>query len=403
MSISLVLADRASTLKGSATLALATKAKALLNAGNPVLDFSVGEPDFATPRAIKNAAVKAIQDNHTKYTPVAGLPELREAIAEHLHQRLGVAYAPRQVIVSCGAKHALYNALQVLCQRGDEVVLFSPYWVSYPAMIQLSGANVVPVDTHEPDAFQPDPDDAKKAITKRTKAILLNSPSNPTGAILDEERLKAIARLAVERGLVVISDEIYDQLVFPPHTARSIVQVEPRLAGQTIVVNGVSKTYRMTGWRIGYAAGPQVLIEAMAALQSHSTSNPTSISQHAALEAVRGDQREVRAMVSEFHRRRDRLVNGLNRLPGLTCFMPQGAFYAWCNVRRLGQSASTIAARWLDEALVVVVPGEEFGSPDHVRFSFATSREVIDEGLERLARWLSSRRPSRRTDAVRSR
>ena len=386
-----VIADRLRGLGASPTLALAAKAKALRQAGKPILDFTAGEPDFPTPQAIKAAGIRAIENNQTKYTPVAGIQELRAAIAHHLSQRLGVEYKPSQTIVSCGAKHVLYNALQAICQPEDEVVVFSPYWVSYLPLVQLAGAKPVVVETREADQCQPDPQAVEAALTARTKAIILNSPSNPTGMLIDRPRLAALSRLALTHQLVIISDEIYDQLVFPPHEASSILQVEPRLAGQTVVVNGVSKTYSMTGWRIGYAAGPGEIIDAMEALQSHSTSNPTSISQHAALVAITGDQREVATMRREFQRRRDRLVDGLNQLPGLSCLMPQGAFYAWCNISRLGQPAERIAGRWLEDALVVAVPGEGFGSSDHIRFSFATSLEVIDEGLARLARWLDTR------------
>ena len=390
MSVKL-LSDRLKGLEGSPTLALAAKAKALRKSGKPVVDFTAGEPDFPTPEPIRRAAINAIESGHTKYTPVAGIPELRTALAKQLTQRLSTPYEPSQILVSCGAKHALYNALQALCQPGDEVVIFSPFWVSYPPLVQLAGAKPVVVETREAEQFQPDPAAVEAAITDATRVMILNSPSNPTGMLVDRERLGTLARIALEHELVVISDEIYDQLVFPPNQSCSIVQVEPRLAHQTVVVNGVSKSYSMTGWRIGYAAGPKELIEAMEVLQSHSTSNPTSISQYAALAAVTGDQQVVKTMVREFQKRRDRLVEGLNHLPGLSCLTPQGAFYVWCNIHKLGQSASVIAARWLDEAFLATVPGEGFGSPDHIRFSFATSLDTIEEALERLKRLLKAR------------
>jgi len=388
-----LVADRFRGLETSPTLALVAKAAALRQAGKPLIDFSAGEPDFPTPEAIKRAAVKAIEENRTKYTPVAGVAELRAAIATQLTHRLGVAYEPSRVIVSCGAKQALYNALQVICQPGDEVMVFKPYWVSYPPLVQLAGAKAVVIETREAERFQPDPDAVEEALTEATKVLILNSPANPTGMLIERQRLEQLAQIALEHELVVLSDEIYDQLVFPPHKAVSIVQVEPRLASHAVVVNGVSKTYSMTGWRIGYAAGPQALIEAMVAFQSHSTSNPTSISQYAALAAITGHHQEVETMVKEFQQRRDALVNGLNQLPGLSCPIPEGAFYAWCNISQLGQSAATIAARWLDDALVAVVPGEGFGSNDHVRLSFATSRAMIEEGLTRLTRWLRNFAP----------
>ena len=381
------IAQRLRHVEASPTLVLASKAKALLQAGKPVLDFTAGEPDFPTPQPVKAAAVKAIEQNRTTYTPVAGIPELRAAIAADLNKRRGTSYGPAEILVSCGAKHALYNALQAVCDQGDEVIIIAPYWVSYPPLVQLAGGTPVIIETKEAERFQPDPAAIEAAVTQRTRAIILNSPSNPTGMLIDRRCLAALARTALKHELLVITDEIYDQIVFPPDRSVSIAQVEPTLRGQTLVVNGVSKSYRMTGWRIGYAAGPKTVIDAMIALQSHSTSNPTSISQHAALEAVTGEQGEVQRMVREFQKRRDRLVGGLNRIPGLSCVMPQGAFYAWCNVSGLKQPAEAVAARWLDEALVAVVPGEGFGSAEHVRFSFATSLETIEEGLARLKKW----------------
>ena len=386
-----LVAKRLRGQEGSPTLALAAKAKALAKAGKPVLDFTAGEPDCPTPPAIKQAAIAAINANRTAYTPVAGIPELRAAVASDLSKRLGVSYAAEQVIVSCGAKHALYNVIQAVCDPGDEVLVLAPYWVSYLSQVQLAGARPVVVETDERDHFQPDPDRVRQAVTGSTQAIILNSPSNPTGMIIERSRLEALARLALERRLVVISDEIYDQLVFPPHQACSIVQVEPKLVDRTVVVNGVSKTYSMTGWRIGYAAGPRPLIDAAITLQSHSTSNPTSISQYAALEALSRSHPEVPAMVREFQARRDRMVGGLNRLPGLSCVMPQGAFYAWCHIARLGLAADRVAAQLLEDALVAVVPGEAFGSSRHIRLSFATAQSTIDEGLQRLQQWLARR------------
>lgn len=384
------LPDRLQGLESSPTLALAAKAKALTKAGKPVLDFTAGEPDFPTPEPIKQAAIQAIGRNYTKYTPVSGIPELRQAIAAQLAQRLGVTYQPTQILVCSGAKQALYNALQALCQAGDEVIILSPYWVSYPPLVQLAGAKPVILQTKAEVNFQPDPEIVRSAITDATRAIILNSPSNPTGMLIDRACLAAVAKLARQRDLVIISDEIYDQLVFSPHQACSILQADPSIADRTILVNGVSKSYSMTGWRIGYAAGPASIIDAMGIIQSHSTSNPASISQYAALEALTGDQRMVADMLREFHQRRDRLVDGLNRLPGLSCPKPQGAFYAWCHIGALGQSAAAITSRWVDELFLVAVPGEGFGTNDYVRFSFATSPATIDEGLKRLSGWLSA-------------
>jgi aspartate aminotransferase len=382
---SVTLADRLQHIEASPTLALAAKAKALAKAGKSVVDFTAGEPDLPTPEHIKQAGIQAILENHTKYTPVAGIPELRAAIVNSVNRKRNTSYQLEQAIVTCGTKHALYNAFQALCQRHDEVIVVSPYWVSFPPIVRLAGAKPIVVEARETDQFLPDPEVVRYAITDATKAIIINSPSNPTGAVIDKARLEAIARIVLEHELVVVSDEIYDQLVYAPAEHLSIVQAEPKLADQTVIVGGVSKTYSMTGWRIGYALGPKPLMEAMVNIQSHSTSNPTSISQHAALAALTGDQNALAQMLKQFQQRRDRLVSGLNRINGLRCAMPQGAFYAWCNVQGLGQSSEETAAKWLEHALVATVPGEGFGAPGFIRFSFATSIDTIDEGLKRLS------------------
>jgi aspartate aminotransferase len=388
----LALADRLRGVEGSPTLALAAKAKALAQAGKAVADFTAGEPDFPTPTNIKRAGIQAIESDQTRYTPVAGITDLRAAIANDLSRRLRdpIKYDPHEVVVSCGAKQALYNALQVICNPGDQVIILSPYWVSYDPLVRLADAEPVIVKTREQDGFQPDLNEMKAKIGPKTRAIILNSPSNPTGTVIAEKKLEELAAVVKDArrddSLFIISDEIYDQIVFAPAKPCSIVQVAPQLINQTILVNGVSKSYSMTGWRIGYAAGPKNVIDAMITLQSHSTSNPTSISQHAALAALTGDQSSVAQMREAFQRRRDRFVAGLNRL-GLRTVMPAGAFYAWSNVSRFG-TAEAVASKWLEEALVAVVPGEGFGSADHVRFSFAVLEQTIDEGLRRLTTWM---------------
>ena len=386
----LTFSERLRGVEGSPTLTLAAKAKALAKAGHAVVDFTAGEPDFPTPEPIKRAGVRAVEANQTRYTPVGGIPELRQAIADHMNKTRGTGYAVGQTLVTCGAKHALFNVFQALCQAGDEVIVLSPYWVSFPPLVRLSGATPVIVPTKETDGFQPDLEAVRGALSDATKVMIVNSPSNPTGAVIERARLEALAHLALERGVVIVSDEIYDELVYPPAAQVSILQVDPRLAEQAVVVGGVSKSYSMTGWRIGYALGPQPLIEAMTRLQSHSTSNPTSISQYAALAAITGDQGSVATMRAEFQKRRDRLVAGLNGLMGCRVRTPQGAFYAWCNTSGLGRPAAALAERWLEDALVATVPGEGFGSSDHIRFSFATAVEQIDEGLKRLSRWVAN-------------
>ena len=385
------LADRLRYVEGSATLALAAKAKALTNAGKPVLDFTAGEPDFPTPGPIKQAGIQAIRAEHTKYTPVAGIPELRAAIVDTVNRQRGTSYQPSQAIATCGTKHALFNAFQALCQPGDEVIVLSPYWVSFPAIVRLAGGTPVIVKTREEDRFLPDPAAIRAAVTPATRAIIVNSPSNPTGAVIDAPRLAAIAAIVIERQLVVVSDEIYDQLTYPPAQHVSIVQAAPHVVDHTILVGGVSKTYSMTGWRIGYAVGPGPWIDAMMRVQSHSTSNPTSISQDAALAALTGDQQPVARMREEFQRRRDRLINGLNGLSPMRCSPPDGAFYAWCNVSALRQSSEETARQWLDEVLVAAAPGEGFGAEGFIRLSFAAPLETIDEALRRLRRWMAQR------------
>ena len=383
-----LIAGRLRHIEGSPTLALAAKAKALAKAGKPVLDFTAGEPDFPTPDPIKQAAQLALDANQTKYTPVAGIPELRTAITNVINCQHGTQYSASQVVVSCGAKHSLYNIFQALCQAGDEVIIFAPYWVSYPPLVALAGAAPRIVETHEADGFLPDPEAVRRAITPATKIIVVNSPSNPTGAVIDESRLKAIARLALERRLILVSDEIYDQLVYPPSIHHSLTRLVPEIVNQLILVGGVSKTYSMTGWRIGWALAPQPWAEAMTTLQSHATSNPTSISQYAALAALTGDQTPVATMRAEFQRRRDRIVAGLNAIAPLRCTTPGGAFYAWCNVMGLQKPSEAIASQWLEELYVAVVPGEGFGAPGYVRLSFATSLTVIEEALQRLKTWV---------------
>jgi aspartate aminotransferase len=385
------LAGRLRDVEESATLALAAKAAALAKAGRPVLNFTAGEPDVPTPGPIQDAGIQAIRAGHTTYTPVAGIPELRAAIADSVNRLRQTAYEPADTLVTCGAKHALCNVFQALCGPGDEVLIPSPCWVSFPPLVRLAGARPVIVPTREADGFVPEPEAVRQALSERTKVLLINSPSNPTGAVIRRERLIELARIALDRHLVVVSDEIYDQLVYPPARHVSIVEAEPALRDGTIVVGGVSKTYSMTGWRIGWAVGPRPWIEAMTTVQSHSTSNPTSISQWAALAALAGDQTSVARMREEFQRRRDRLVISLNRLAPLRCLRPDGAFYVWCNVTGLGQPAQATAGQWLQEALVATVPGEAFGAEGFVRFSYAVSQATIDDGVSRLADWLAKR------------
>jgi aspartate aminotransferase len=398
-----VLADRLKTLAPSSTLAVQAKARALRAQGIDVISFGAGEPDFDTPERIKDAAVRAMRAGHTKYTEVGGIPELRAAVCAKFKRDSGLEYEPADVIVSVGAKHTLFNWVVAQIDPGDEVLVPSPFWVSYPEQLRLVGGVPVPVPTEERTGFDLDPDALRRAVTARTKAIVLNSPNNPTGAVFSPRALEAVARLAIERGLWIVSDECYEALTFEGRHV-SIAALGPEVKARTLVVNTCSKAYAMTGWRIGFAAGPRALIRAMTDVQSQVTSNPASVAQWAAIEALSGPQDEVAKMAGEFDRRRRLIVEGLNALPGVSCVMPKGAFYAFANVSGLfGRTWRTpdggrttlggsvdVTAFLLEAARVAVVPGLDFGSDAHVRLSYATSDALIREGLARMGAALRS-------------
>lgn len=387
------LAARVDRIAPSPTLAMAAKAKAMAAQGLDVIDFSAGEPDFDTPEPVKAAAEAAIRSGFTKYTPSSGIDELREVIAEKLRSDLGVQYEKTQVLVSCGAKHSLYNLAEALLEAGDEIIIPTPYWVSYSDQALLNDATPVLLPTHEADGYVVQAAELEARITPRTKAIIVNSPCNPTGATYDRATLEMIAATAIRHDLLVISDEIYEKILYDGARHLSIASLGPEIAARTIIINGVSKAYAMTGWRIGYAAGPKSLIAAMGTIQSQSTSNPSSISQKAAVAALRFGEPFTVTMVEEFSKRRTVIVEGLNKIPGVSCRMPSGAFYAFPNIKGLlGKRSSTgilkapndVAQYLLQEAHVAVVPGEPFGSQEHLRLSYATSMENIMRGLERL-------------------
>ncbi|HEY3064293.1 MAG TPA: pyridoxal phosphate-dependent aminotransferase [Methylomirabilota bacterium] len=390
-----MLADRLKTLAPSSTLAVQAKAKELRARGVNVISFGAGEPDFDTPSRIKEAAVAALQRGHTKYTEVPGVPELRAAVCAKLKRDNNLDYEPADVLVSCGAKHTLFNMVVALIDPGDEVLVPSPYWVSYPEQVKLVGGVPVPVATDEATGFDLDPARLRAAVTPRTKAIILNSPNNPTGAVFSLDALREAGRLAVERGLWLVSDECYEALTFEGRHV-SVASLGADVKARTLVINTCSKAYAMTGWRIGYAAGPRELIRAMTDVQSQVTSNPSSVAQWAAVEALAGSQDEVAKMAGEFDRRRRLIVDGLNALPGVRIVMPRGAFYAFANVSGLigrrdpGTGAplrgsADVTAFLLEHAQVAVVPGVDFGSDVHIRLSYATSAELIREGLARMA------------------
>lgn len=387
------LADRMRRIQPSATLTISTKAKAMKAQGIDVVGFGAGEPDFDTPRHIKDAAIQATLDGFTKYTPVGGSEELKDAIRARVREDLGLEYRRSQVIVSCGAKHVVYNAVMALFQEGDEVLIPSPYWVSYPEILAMAGATPVILPTREEDGFKLRPEVLRRSITPRTKGLILNSPSNPTGAVYTQAEMEDLARIVLDAGFVVISDEIYDKLLYGGIKAGHMAAVSQEMMDRTLLVNGVSKTYAMTGWRIGFALGPEDLISAMDTVQGQSTSNPTSIAQKAAVAALRGPQDCVTEMVREFDRRRRFMVERLNRMKGVSCLEPLGAFYAFPNVsahlgKKIGEreilTPSDLAAYLLEEARVAVVAGEPFGSDQHIRLSFALSIEEIEKGLDRI-------------------
>jgi aspartate aminotransferase len=388
-----MLAERARRLAPSPTLALAARARALRAQGIDVLAFTQGEPDFDTPERVKEAAIRALREGHTKYTDAGGIPELKAAICEKLRRDSGLSYEPAEVIASVGAKHTLYNICAVLVDRGDEVLVPAPYWVSYTEQVRLCEGVPVIVPTDEARGFQLDLEALRRSVTPRTKLLILNTPNNPSGAVFPRADLERVAALALERGFYVVSDECYDALAYDGRVP-SIATLAPEIKARTLVVNTCSKAYAMTGWRLGFAAGPREIIRAMTDFQGQCTSNPTSIAQWAAAEALAGPQDEVAKMAGEFDRRRHVIVEGLNRVPGIRCPMPQGAFYVFPDVSGLfGRrwkgaalgSSTDVTTFLLEAARVAVVPGADFGSDRHIRISYACSLDQIQEGLARIA------------------
>ena len=386
-------AERVEAAKPSVTLALNARAQQMAAEGRDMVSLAAGEPDFGTPEHIGEAGIAAIRAGFTKYTATRGTPELRKAICEKLQRDNALAYAPEQVLVSNGAKHTLYNAFQALLQKGDEAIVFSPYWVSYPDMVALAGATPVVVPTRAEDGFVPSAEAFRKALSPRTRVVVLNSPCNPTGAVWPGEVLEALGRELVGKDVVVVTDDIYEKLVYGDAKFESILNRVPELAGQTLVVNGVSKSYAMTGWRIGYAAGPKPLIDAMSRIQDQSTSSPNSIAQKAAFAALTGTEEPLRAMVAEFAKRAKFIAAGLRALPGVTCTEPRGAFYAlpdvsaWLARKYQGapiESSMRLSQILLDDFLMAVVPGAPFAAEGHLRLSFAASMGTLEKALARL-------------------
>jgi len=387
------LAHRTTKIAPSLTLTITAKAKSLKAQGIDVVDFSVGEPSSDTPEFIKRAAERAIQEGFTRYTPVSGTEDLKEAIIHKFQEDLGLSYEKPQILVSCGAKHSLYNIAQACFEAGDEVIIPAPYWVSYPDMIRLADATPIVLQTEESTQYAIDPDALRASISPRTKAIFLNSPCNPTGAIYTQKTLESIADIALQHKLLIISDDIYEKMLYDGVQHISIATWSPELLKNTIVVNGVSKAFSMTGWRIGYAAGPPEIISSMSNIQSQSTSNPTSISQKAATAALQGASEVYPAMVEDLSPKRNLMVKLVNAIDGVHCPSPSGAFYAFLNVTSLLgrqsnkgviQTPVDLAAYLLDEAKVACVPGEPFGSTSHIRLSYTPTLDTIQRGMDRM-------------------
>ncbi len=393
------IAKRIMDLEESVTLAITAKAKELRASGRDIISFGAGEPDFDTPENIKATAIKAIEDGHTKYTPVSGIVELKDAIIEKFKADNALDYERSEILISCGGKHSFFNLCQSIINPGDEVIVPTPYWVSYPEMVKLAGGIPVVVHTDESTGLKMTVDAFKSAITPKTKAVIINSPSNPTGAVYSRAELTGIVEAAVEAGVLLISDDIYEEITYGDVPFVSVASLSKVARDNTVVLNGVSKTYSMTGWRIGYAAGPKEIISAMTKVQSQSTSNPTSISQWAAVEAIKGTKDEILRRCDEFKKRRDIMVAGLNGIEGVSCMVPSGAFYVFADVSKLyGKSVTDkiignsveLSAYLLEDADVAVVPGKAFGDDDHIRLSYACTEDNIKEGLLRIKKALGA-------------
>ncbi len=378
------ISARAAQLTPSLTLSIDSKAKAMKAEGLDVCGFGAGEPDFDTPEHIKTAAIEALNAGFTKYTPSSGIPELRQAISEKLAADNGLSYRASQIVCSNGAKHACYNAILATCQPGDEVVIPSPYWVSYPDMVRLAGADPVIVPTMERNGWKMRAEDFENAMTPRTKMLILNTPGNPTGAVYTREELEKIVEVAAEEDIYILSDEIYEKLVYDDAKHVSIASLSKEAYDLTITVNGFSKAYAMTGWRLGYLAAPEAVAKAVDSIQSHSTSHPASFVQRAGLAALKGDQQPIVDMREEFDMRRNYMFDRISKIQNITAVKPLGAFYVLVNISQLGLTSQNFADRLLSKANVAVVPGAAFGDDRTIRLSYATSIDIIKKGLDRF-------------------
>jgi aspartate aminotransferase len=378
------ISQRAAALSPSLTLAIDAKAKQMKADGQDVVGFGAGEPDFDTPQHIKDAAAQALAAGFTKYTPSSGIPELRQAIADKFKRENGLTYKPSQIIVSCGGKHSCFNVIIATCQEGDEVIIPAPYWLSYPEMVKLAGAKPVIVPTTDRTEFKVTPDQLRAALTPRTRLFILNSPSNPTGSVYTPDEVKALGDLCVQHGVLIMSDEIYEHLLYDGAQVRSVASFGPEHCAHTIIVHGFAKAWSMTGWRLGFLAAPEPIAKAIDAVQSHSTSNPTSFAQKGAVAALTGPQDHLPRWLAEYDKRRTYAWKKLNSIPGISCVNSKGAFYLFPNISKLGLKSTEFCARLLEQEKVAAVPGIAFGADDYIRLSYATSLANIEKGLARL-------------------
>ncbi len=381
------ISHRAASLTASLTLAIDAKAKQMKAEGVDVVGFGAGEPDFDTPQHIKDACAKALADGFTKYTPAAGIPELRQAVADKFKRDNGLTYKPSQVIISCGGKHSCYNVILATCEEGDEVIIPAPYWLSYPEMVRLAGATPVIIETSDQTEFKVTPAQLRAAITPRTRLFILNTPSNPTGSLYSREEIKALGDICIEKGVLIMSDEIYEKLVYGGAEHVSVASFSQAHYEHTIIVHGFAKAWSMTGWRLGFLAAPEPIAKAIDAIQGHSTSNPTSFAQKGGVAALNGPQDHLKLWLAEFDKRRAYAHKRFNSIPGITCVNAKGAFYLFPNISKLGLKSTEFCAKLLEQEKVAAVPGIAFGADDYLRISYATSMANIEKGLDRIEKF----------------
>src|SRR5579871_2549200 len=384
------ISQRAASLTPSLTLAIDSKAKQMKADGLDVVGFGVGEPDFDTPQHIKDACIKALNEGFTKYTAASGIPELRQAVADKFKRENGLSYKPSQIIISCGGKHSCFNVIAATCEPGDEVVIPAPYWLSYPEMVKLAGASPVIIPTTDATEFKVTPAQLRQAITPRTRLFILNSPSNPTGSVYTREEIKALGDICVEKGVLIMSDEIYEHLLYDGAKVKSVATFSQAHYDHTIIVHGFAKAWSMTGWRLGWCAAPEPIAKAIDAVQSHSTSNPTSFAQKGGVAALTGPQDHLPVWLAEYDKRRRFAHAKLNTMPGITCVNAKGAFYLFPNISRTGLKSSEFCAKLLEQEKVAAVPGIAFGADDYIRLSYATSMANIEKGLARIDKFCHS-------------